>query len=77
MPRITPVHWKILECIFLKAGFEFERQESSHRSYYKPGCLRPIIIPTYREIDIQIILANMRSAGMTREEYFRYLAQCL
>ena len=63
MPRITPFHWKILECIFLKAGFEFERQESSHRRYSKAGCLRPVIIPTYKEIGILIIQANMRSAA--------------
>ena len=73
MPRITPVPWKVLECIFFKAGFEFERQEGSHRSYHKAGCLRPVIIPTYKEIDILIIRATMRSAGMTREQYFRYL----
>jgi predicted RNA binding protein YcfA (HicA-like mRNA interferase family) len=54
----------------------FERQEGSHRSYAKPGCLRPVIIPTYREIDPDIILSNMRSAGMTREEYFQYLSEC-
>lgn len=76
MPRITPVHWKTLECVFLKAGFAFERQESSHRSYTKAGCLRPVIIPTYKEIDPDIILSNMRSAGMTRDEYFRFLEEC-
>jgi predicted RNA binding protein YcfA (HicA-like mRNA interferase family) len=58
------------------AGFVFERQEGSHRSYVKPGCLRPVIIPTYKEIDTDIILANMRSAEMGREDYFRYLKDC-
>jgi hypothetical protein len=33
MPRITPVHWKVLEKVFLTAGFQFARQEGSHRSY--------------------------------------------
>jgi len=75
-PRITPVHWKVLECIFMKAGFVFERQESSHRSYNKPGCLRPVIIPTYKEIDADIIRSNMRTASMDRETYFEYLEQC-
>jgi predicted RNA binding protein YcfA (HicA-like mRNA interferase family) len=76
MPRITPVHWKVLECIFLKAGFTFEREEGSHRSYIKKGCLRPIIIPKYKEIDDDIIHANMRTAKMSREDYFTYLLQC-
>lgn len=76
MPRITPIHWKVLECIFLKAGFTFERQEGSHRSYSKSNCLRPVIIPTYKEIDTDIIHANMRTANMSRDEYFTYWAEC-
>ena len=67
-PRITPVHWKVLECIFMKAGFVFDRQESSHKSYTKPGFPRPIVIPTYPEIDDDIIHGLMRTAGMTREK---------
>jgi hypothetical protein len=42
----------------------------------KPGVLRPVIIPTYDEIDVTIIQTNMRTAGMTRERYFELLAQC-
>ena len=76
MPRITPVHWKVLECIFQKAGFVFERQEGSHRSYVRQGVPRPVIIPTYKEIDVDIIKSNMRTANMSRAEYFEYLKQC-
>ena len=76
MPRLTPVKWKVLECIFLKDGFTFERQEGSHRSYIKKTILRPIIIPTYSEVDIDIIKSNMRTAGMSREQYFELLKQC-
>ena len=76
MPRITPVKWKILECIFIKDGFTFERQEGDHSSYIKKGILRPVIIPAYREIDIDIIKANMCTAGMSRERYFELLKEC-
>jgi len=76
MARLTPVHWKTLECVFLKDGFTFERQHGDHRSYVKPGILRPVIIPTYREISVQIIQANLRTAGMTRERYLELLASC-
>ena len=76
MPRLTPVKWKILECVFMKDGFVFERQEGSHRSYVKEGVLRPVIIPTYPEVDVNIIRGNMRTAGMTRERYFQLLEQC-
>jgi predicted RNA binding protein YcfA (HicA-like mRNA interferase family) len=70
MPRITPVHWKVLECIFVKDGFVFERQKGDHRSYVKPGVFRPIVIPTYKEVDHNIILSNMRTAKMSRQGYF-------
>lgn len=76
MPRINPVHWKTLECIFQKAGFVFDRQKGDHRLYEKEGCPRPVVIPTYKEIDSDIILSNMKTAGMSREDYFRYLEEC-
>jgi predicted RNA binding protein YcfA (HicA-like mRNA interferase family) len=73
MPRITPVSWRTLERVFLAAGFEFARQEGSHRSYIKKGILRPVVIPTYEEIPVSLIRNNLRTAGITREEYFRLL----
>ena len=76
MPRITPIHWKILECIFLKDGFVFKRQKGDHRICEKDKILRPVIIPTYNEVDVKIILSNMRTAGMSRDKYFKFLSQC-
>ncbi len=76
MPRLAPIHWKILECIFLKDQFVFYKQEGSHRSYVKPGFHRPVIIPTYKTVCLDIIKSNMRSAKMTREKYFKLLELC-
>ena len=75
-PRIVPVHWKVLECIFVKAGFVYDRQRGDHRAYVKAGCRQPVVIPTYKEIDADIILSNMRTALMNRKEYFEYWEQC-
>jgi predicted RNA binding protein YcfA (HicA-like mRNA interferase family) len=76
MPRITPLHWKVLECIFKYDGFVFHRQRGSHRAYVKNGIIRPIIIPTYPNVDVDIIKGLMRTAGMEREKYFKLLAKC-
>lgn len=76
MPRITPLSWKVLECIFLKYGFEFVRQASSHRVYEKDGVLRPVIIPVYDTISAEITTGLIRTAGMTREEFFTLLKDC-
>ncbi len=73
MPKITPIHWKLLEKVFLAKGFRFARQEGSHRSYIKPGISRPIVIPTYEEVPVAIIRKNLQTAGISRDEYFRLL----
>lgn len=76
MPKFSPVDWKTLECIFLAAGFQFVRQEGSHRSYIKVGVARPVVIPAYRDIPVFIIRNNLKTAGISRDEYFRLLEQC-
>lgn len=75
VPRITPVHWTVLEKVFLAAGFRFARQEGSHRSYTKPGISRPVVIPTYDEVPVAIIRNNLKTAGISRDEYFRLLEE--
>ena len=73
MAKLTPLNWKVLEKVFLAAGFQFARQKSSHRSYHKAGVARPVVIPTYDEVPVSIIRNNLRTAGLSREEYFRLL----
>jgi predicted RNA binding protein YcfA (HicA-like mRNA interferase family) len=73
VPRIAPIHWRRLEKVFLAAGFVFARQEGSHRSYVKKGVARPVVIPTYDEIPVSIIRNNLKTAGLSREDYFRLL----
>lgn len=75
MPRIVPVHWKTLEKVFLRAGLQFARQEGSHRAYVKSGVTRPIVIPTYPGVPIAIIRNNLKSGGISREEYFGLLEE--
>ena len=62
MPRLAPVHWRDLERVFLAAGFTFARQEGSHRSYTKPGILRPVVIPIYDAVPVSIINTDFRRA---------------
>ena len=38
-----------------------------------PNAKRAVVIPEYEEIDVDIIKNNMRTVGMTREEYFELL----
>lgn len=76
MPSINPVHWTTLVCIFEKIGYVHVRTKGDHMVFSRPGSPRPIIIPKYEEVPVFIIRNNMRTAGLSREEYFRLLAEC-
>lgn len=73
MPRITPTDWQTQVRIFKAYGCGFVRQKGDHMIYRCPGARRPVVIPRYKEITVTVIKANMRTAGMTREEYFELL----
>jgi predicted RNA binding protein YcfA (HicA-like mRNA interferase family) len=73
MPRITPIPAKRLKRVFEKAGFKCDRTEGDHFVYTKRGVIRPIVIPDWQEVPVFIIKNNLRSAGISREEYFRLL----
>jgi len=76
MQRLAPTDWKTLERVFLLDGWNFKREKGSHRSYTKPGFIRPVVIPKYDEVGIDVITANMRTARMSRERYFELLSRC-
>lgn len=76
MPKLAPTDWATLVCVFEADGFVQDRTRGSHIILAKPGIPRPIVTPTYAEVGLDIIKANMRTAGMSRERYFALLAQC-
>ncbi len=75
MPKFVPEHWRTVEAVFLAAGFTFARQEGSHRSYVKPGVARPVVIPAHKDVPVFVIRNNLKTAGLSRDDYFRLLEQ--
>lgn len=73
MPHIAPIHHKKLARVFELSGFVLDRREGDHLVYVKEGIKRPIVIPTYKQVPVFIIKNNLRSARISREEYFRLL----
>jgi len=61
--------------VFERAGFTCVRIEGDHYVYTKDGVARPIVIPDWQEIPVFIIKNNLRSANISREEYFTLLAE--
>ena len=75
MPRILPTDWKVQLKIFESYGCQNKRKKGSHHILDYPNAKRAVVIPEYEEIDIDIIKNNMRTVGMTREEYFKLLKE--
>ena len=73
MSRIAPVHYKKLVRVFELSGFVLDRAEGDHLVYVKDGTKRPVVIPIYKQVPVFIIKNNLRSAHISREEYFRLL----
>lgn len=75
MPKLKPVDYKTLIKVFEADGFSQARTRGSHHSLVKAGIARPIVIPSYDEVGLDIIKSCMKTAGMSRERYFRLLMQ--
>jgi predicted RNA binding protein YcfA (HicA-like mRNA interferase family) len=75
MPRITPVDYRTLLRVFQMFGCQYKRKEGSHHVLTFQGAKRAVVIPEYDEIDVEIIKNNMRTVGMTREQYFELLSR--
>ncbi|MDH4188082.1 MAG: type II toxin-antitoxin system HicA family toxin [Nitrospira sp.] len=58
-----------------KAGFKCVRTEGDHFVYVKPGVARPVVIPDWDEVPVFIIKNNLRTAGISRDEYFELLSK--
>ena len=73
--KLGKVHWKKFEKYLLLVGCKFISETGDHRKYYKPGILRPIIIPREKELPQFIILNNLRILGISRDEYLGLMAK--
>lgn len=77
MPRITPVRWKKLVCVFEKLGFKHVRSTGSHYIMTKEGVSRPVVIPMHsKDLTQGIIKSCLRTACIDNEKYFELLEDC-
>jgi predicted RNA binding protein YcfA (HicA-like mRNA interferase family) len=74
--KITPVHYEVLIKVFQLDGFMVSRKKGDHIIMTKIGVKRPLVIKTSpRLIPVTHIRTNMTTAGMTRERFFKLLAE--
>ncbi|MBI2099748.1 MAG: type II toxin-antitoxin system HicA family toxin [Candidatus Vogelbacteria bacterium] len=73
MPKLSPVHYRKLVRVFERKGFTLDRTEGDHLIYIKVGIKRPVVIPKYPAVPVFIIGNNLKTANISRSEYFRLL----
>lgn len=71
--KLPIVSGKKLVEFFLIHGWKRHRQTSSHIILRKAGVAqRPLVVPNYREIAPDILLNNLRTADISREEFINH-----
>lgn len=75
MSKLSPTDWRTQVKIFEKFGCLYVRQKGTHLIYHHPDAKCAVVIPRYDEIPVTIIRNNMRTVGMSREQYFRLFAE--
>ncbi len=73
MPKINTVHYRKLVRVFEQKGFVFDRQEGDHLIYVRDDIKRPIVVPMYKSVPVFIVLNNLKTAGISRDEYLALL----
>lgn len=74
MPRLIPQPYQKLIRVFRKDGFSISRETDNHVVMNKARISRPVIIPKYNEVGLDIITSNLRTAKMDKEKYFKFLS---
>ena len=73
MPRIAPIHWRKLLKVLELDGAIVVGQTGDHIELSKPGAIRRLVVPKYKNIPVFIIENNIKTAGISRNRYFELL----
>ncbi len=73
MPKISPIDYRILIKILEHEGAVVVGQKGSHIVMTKKGAKRRLVIPSYKQLPIFIILNNLKTAGISRDRYLELL----
>jgi len=76
MSRLTPLPWEKIVCVFEQLGYRRAGQKGSHIKLEKPGVARPLIVPRYSEVGVDIMLGLIRTADITRDAFLTLLEKC-
>lgn len=69
MPKVSPISGADAVRKFVRAGWSVARQKGSHVMMTKPGTIATLSIPQHRELDLGLLRALIRAAGLTVDEF--------
>jgi hypothetical protein len=76
LPKLTPQPPARLIAIFKRFDFVVSKRNSGdHITMRKPGCCRPLVIPDWREVPVALIQTNLKTAGITRDQFLHALSE--
>lgn len=73
MGGVTPASYQTLDKFVRSVGCRFERQKGSHRIYWRDDLVRPVVIPTYKDVPPFIIRNILRQLKVSVEDYHQAL----
>jgi len=73
MPSLKPISWRKFEKFVLYVGCHFTRKKGDHRVYQREDLKRPVIFPEDSEIPVFIIRNNLRTLGISHNDYLSIL----
>lgn len=73
MPRLTPIPRRRFEKFLEYVGCGYKRQKGDHLIWDRSDLKRPVVFPKDREIPVFIIRNNLRTLGLSPEEYLEIL----
>ena len=75
MPAIRPIPYAKFEKFLKEIGCHFMRQEGDHRVWKRGDLLRPVIVRTKKDLPIMEIKSNLRTLGISNEEYLNIISR--
>lgn len=73
MPRITPLPRKDFEKFLEFVGCKYKRTKGDHLIWDRPNLKRPVVFTVDKEVPTFIIRNNLRTLGLSSEEYLEIL----
>lgn len=76
MGRLSNISLSVFKAFLLARGLSLIRVSGGHELWSRPGLLRPVVIQTHIDPIPEFIILNcLRTIGMTRKDFEKYLKQ--